>query len=81
MPCLVLNTLRWCCLQQSQVEQEEEYITNKLMKRLEQLKKEKQLLATEVCAAQRLLPADVDSSNREQYPCYGRHHAIDLTGR
>lgn len=33
---------------QSQVEQEEEYITNKLMKRLEQLKKEKQLLATEV---------------------------------
>jgi hypothetical protein len=40
-----------CCLQQSQVEQEEEYITNKLMKRLEQLKKEKQLLATEVCTA------------------------------
>jgi hypothetical protein len=33
------------------VEQEEEYITNKLMKRLEQLKKEKQLLATEVRAA------------------------------
>jgi len=31
-----------------QVEQEEEYITNKLMKRLEQLKKEKQLLANEV---------------------------------
>jgi coiled-coil domain-containing protein 6 len=31
-----------------QVEQEEEFITNKLMKRLEQLKKEKQTLATEV---------------------------------
>mmetsp|Transcript_41004 Transcript_41004/g.73698 ORF Transcript_41004/g.73698 Transcript_41004/m.73698 type:complete len:322 (-) Transcript_41004:313-1278(-) len=31
-----------------QVEQEEEFITNKLMKRLEQLKKEKQVLANEV---------------------------------
>lgn len=31
-----------------QVEQEEEYITNKLMKRLEQLKNEKQSLANEV---------------------------------
>jgi len=31
-----------------QVEQEEEYITNKLMKRLEQLKKEKQILVNEV---------------------------------
>mmetsp|Transcript_44772 Transcript_44772/g.114468 ORF Transcript_44772/g.114468 Transcript_44772/m.114468 type:complete len:330 (-) Transcript_44772:188-1177(-) len=31
-----------------QVEQEEEFITNKLMKRLEQLKKEKQILANEV---------------------------------
>jgi hypothetical protein len=36
------------CLQQTQVEQEEEFLINKLMKRLEQLKKEKQLLATEV---------------------------------
>jgi hypothetical protein len=36
-------------LQQSQVEAEEEFITNKLMKRLEQLKKEKQILANEVC--------------------------------
>ena len=35
-------------LQQKQVEQEEEYITNKLMKRLEQLKKEKAVLASEV---------------------------------
>lgn len=35
-------------MQQCQVEQEEEYITNKLMKRLEQLKREKQALATEV---------------------------------
>lgn len=34
--------------QQSQVEAEEEFITNKLMKRLEQLKKEKQILANEV---------------------------------
>lgn len=33
---------------QSQVEQEEEFLINKLMKRLAQLKKEKQLLATEV---------------------------------
>jgi len=33
---------------QKQVEQEEEYITNKLMKRLEQLKKEKQMIANEV---------------------------------
>ncbi|KAI8475154.1 MAG: hypothetical protein J3K34DRAFT_405501 [Monoraphidium minutum] len=33
---------------QKQVEQEEEFITNKLMKRLEQLKREKQALATEV---------------------------------
>ena len=39
--------------QHKQVEQEEEYITNKLMKRLEQLKKEKQLLATEVCFGNR----------------------------
>jgi hypothetical protein len=31
------------------VEAEEECITNKLMKRLEQLKREKQALATEVC--------------------------------
>ena len=30
------------------MEQEEEYITNKLMKRLEQLKKEKQMIANEV---------------------------------
>lgn len=37
------------CVQQSQVEAEEEYITNKLMKRLEQLKQEKQILANEVC--------------------------------
>ncbi len=35
-------------MQQKQVEQEEEYITNKLMKRLEQLKKEKAVLASEV---------------------------------
>ncbi len=35
-------------LQQKQVEQEEEMITNRLMKRLEQLKKEKQILAMEV---------------------------------
>jgi coiled-coil domain-containing protein 6 len=33
---------------QKQVEQEEEYITNKLMKRLEQLKNEKQVLVNEV---------------------------------
>ena len=33
---------------QKQVEQEEEYITNKLTKRLNQLKKEKQTLANEV---------------------------------
>jgi len=39
------------CVQQSQVEAEEEYITNKLMKRLEQLKKEKQILANEVCCS------------------------------
>jgi hypothetical protein len=35
-------------VQQSQVEAEEEFITNKLMKRLEQLKQEKQILANEV---------------------------------
>jgi Fe-S-cluster containining protein len=35
-------------VQHKQVEQEEEFITNKLMKRLEQLKKEKQVLANEV---------------------------------
>lgn len=35
-------------LQQKQIEQEEEYITNKLMKRLDQLKKEKAVLASEV---------------------------------
>jgi hypothetical protein len=35
-------------LQQSQVEAEEEFITNKLMKRLEQLRQEKQTLANEV---------------------------------
>ena len=34
--------------QQNQVEQEEEAITNRLMKRLEQLKREKQALANEV---------------------------------
>lgn len=33
---------------QTMVEQEEEYITNRLMKRLEQLKQEKQILANEV---------------------------------
>jgi len=33
---------------QKQVEQEEEFITNKLMKRLQQLKDEKQTLANEV---------------------------------
>jgi hypothetical protein len=37
--------------QQKQVEVEEEYITNRLMKRLEQLKKEKQILVTEVRVA------------------------------
>lgn len=56
-----------CCLQQSQVEQEEEYITNKLMKRLEQLKKEKQLLATEVSAGP---PACTSKVSTAQYPCF-----------
>jgi hypothetical protein len=37
--------------QQAMVEAEEEFITNKLMKRLEQLKKEKQVLANEVRGA------------------------------
>lgn len=41
-PCLCLLP------QQKQVEQEEEFITNKLMKRLEQLKREKAVLASEV---------------------------------
>ena len=36
------------CLQQKQAEMEEEFIVNKLMKRLDQLKKEKQVLANEV---------------------------------
>ena len=36
-------------LQQKQAEQEEEFIVNKLMKRLDQLKREKQVLANEVC--------------------------------
>jgi hypothetical protein len=35
-------------LQQNQLEQEEECLINKLMKRLEQLKREKQILANEV---------------------------------
>ena len=35
-------------LQQKQAEQEEEFIVNKLMKRLDQLKREKQVLANEV---------------------------------
>jgi coiled-coil domain-containing protein 6 len=34
--------------QQTQAEQEEEYITNKLMKRLDELKKEKEHLARQV---------------------------------
>lgn len=38
----------WERSQQTMVEQEEEYITNRLMKRLEQLKQEKQMLANEV---------------------------------
>jgi hypothetical protein len=44
------------------VEQEEEYITNKLMKRLEQLKREKQVLANEVCRPRsaQLLPLPSD---------------------
>ncbi len=36
-------------MQQKQAEQEEEFIVNKLMKRLDQLKREKQVLANEVC--------------------------------
>lgn len=35
-------------MQQKQAEQEEEFIVNKLMKRLDQLKHEKQVLANEV---------------------------------
>ncbi len=35
-------------MQQKQAEQEEEFIVNKLMKRLDQLKREKQVLANEV---------------------------------
>lgn len=37
-----------CVSQQARVEQEEEFISNKLLKRLEQLKQEKQALANEV---------------------------------
>ena len=43
--------------QQAIVEQEEECITNTLMKRLEQLKKEKQVLANEVNGSAELIPA------------------------
>ena len=44
----VLRILLSWNMQQKQIEQEEEYITNKLMKRLDQLKKEKAVLASEV---------------------------------
>lgn len=58
MPCsvhaAVLPMRCCCCPQQKKVEEEEEFITNKLMKRLEQLKREKQILATEVRFALRL---------------------------
>ncbi|PNH04551.1 Coiled-coil domain-containing protein 6 [Tetrabaena socialis] len=40
---------------QKQIEQEEEYITNKLMKRLDQLKKEKAVLASEVAQEEEFL--------------------------
>ena len=40
-------------LQQKQAEQEEEFIVNKLMKRLDQLKREKQVLANEVRRSRR----------------------------
>lgn len=42
-------TVTFLGLQQKQAEQEEEFIVNKLMKRLDQLKQEKQVLANEVC--------------------------------
>ncbi|KAG2447788.1 hypothetical protein HYH02_007245 [Chlamydomonas schloesseri] len=40
---------------QKQIEQEEEYITNKLMKRLDQLKREKAVLASEVAQEEEFL--------------------------
>ena len=46
---------------QKQVEQEEEYITNKLTKRLNQLKKEKQTLANEVEQEEEFLVRGHDS--------------------
>ena len=46
---------------QKQVEQEEEYITNKLTKRLNQLKKEKQTLANEVEQEEEFLVRHADS--------------------
>ena len=42
------STVSFACPQQLQAEREEEAITLKLMRRLEQLKREKALLATEV---------------------------------
>lgn len=66
------------------MEQEEEYITNKLMKRLEQLKKEKQALATEVSCVLRQLSdartaAPPQAYTREQlmYVCT-RHQRMCL---
>ena len=45
------------CVQQKQAEMEEEFIVNKLMKRLDQLKREKQVLANEVHAHRSQQPA------------------------
>ena len=47
------------CVQQQRAEQEEEFITNRLTKRLTQLKREKQNLANEVTRCLALLPAAV----------------------
>ena len=49
------------------MEQEEEYITNKLTKRLNQLKKEKQTLANEV-------------EQEEEFLVRGSRHAVDDEG-
>jgi hypothetical protein len=68
-----------CAVQQSQVEQEEEYITNKLMKRLEQLKKEKQILATEVNAGSK--DSTVSADGFKEVECADEHYAIDGSSR
>ena len=48
-PLVTRLTITFLGLQQKQAEEEEEFIVNKLMKRLDQLKREKQVLANEVC--------------------------------